>query len=407
HEYEADNFVLEQGVSAQGYQLLLIRKAVGSGSYAFANSFNHSLTKKRITMMKKSKSNPWMKSKALYVIPVAALALSAFATPKFVAPIEETVTKLEGKGTEKSAILQALEEEKEQIKIEEISGEAAASVDEAVEKALGEAQPLIVLNGKIFEIPKDAKDINLKRMHEEQLTKLLNINVEDIESIAVLKKDEATKIWGDKGANGVIVITTKKETKEPERQNVVYNKETGTNDPVLKDLVKKLPGAKMDDEGNITVNGKSVSKIMLDDKSIFNNNDTIYNVPAVRAQYPGGDLEIFKFLSENIRYPKLCHEFGVQGRVIVNFVIEKDGSITHIEKVRGAERTLSEVEVTSYKQDHPDSPEQLEAGQDLGDLLFEEAKRVLELMPKWEPAKDEDGNPVRSIFNLPVMFRLQ
>ena len=407
HEYEADNFVLEQGVSAQGYQLLLIRKAVGSGSYAFANSFNHSLTKKRITMMKKSKSNPWMKSKALYVIPVAALALSAFATPKFVAPIEETVTKLEGKGTEKSAILQALEEEKEQIKIEEISGEAAASVDEAVEKALGEAQPLIVLNGKIFEIPKDAKDINLKRMHEEQLTKLLNINVEDIESIAVLKKDEATKIWGDKGANGVIVITTKKETKEPERQNVVYNKETGTNDPVLKDLVKKLPGAKMDDEGNITVNGKSVSKIMLDDKSIFNNNDTIYNVPAVRAQYPGGDLEIFKFLSENIRYPKLCQYFGVQGRVIVNFVIEKDGSITHIEKVRGAGKTLSEVEVTSYKQEHPDSPEQLKAGQDLGDLLFEEAKRVLELMPKWEPAKDEDGNPVRSIFNLPVMFRLQ
>lgn len=358
-------------------------------------------------MMKKMKSNPWMKSKALYVIPVAALALSAFATPKFVAPIEETVTKLEGKGTEKSAILQALEEEKEQIKIEEISGEAAASVDEAVEKALGEAQPLIVLNGKIFEIPKDAKDINLKRMHEEQLTKLLNINVEDIESIAVLKKDEATKVWGDKGANGVIVITTKKETKEPESQNVVYNKQTGTNDPVLKDLVKKLPGAEMDDDGNITVNGKSVSKIMLDDKSIFNKNDTIYNVPAVRAQYPGGDLEIFKFLSENIRYPKLCQYFGVQGRVIVNFVIEKDGSITHIEKVRGAERTLSEVEVTSYKQDHPDSKEQLEAGQDLGDLLFEEAKRVLELMPKWEPAKDEDGNSVRSIFNLPVMFRLQ
>ena len=100
HEYEADSYVLGHGVSAQGYQLLLIRKAVGSGSYTFANSFNHSLTKKRIAMMKKSKSNPWMRSKALYVIPVAALALCAFATPKFVAPIEETVTNLEGKGTD-------------------------------------------------------------------------------------------------------------------------------------------------------------------------------------------------------------------------------------------------------------------------------------------------------------------
>ena len=434
HEYEADNFVLRQGVSAQGYQLLLIRKAVGSGSYAFANSFNHSLTKKRITMMKKMKSNPWMRSKALYVIPVAALALSAFATPKFVAPIEETVTKLEGKVTENSANLQTSEEKRKVVELKNVSKVLVDGKEmtpqEAMEAVKGKEiqnslttqpdgsealsiktrgykdalQPLIVLNGKIYEIPKDAaKDFN----SEEQLTKLLNINAEDVESIAVLQKDEATKVWGDKGANGAIVINTKKETKEPERQNVVYNKETGTSEPVLKDLVKKLPGAEMDGDGNITVNGKSVAKIMLNDKDVFNNNDTIYNVPAVRAQYPGGDSEVFKFLSENIRYPKLCQYFGVQGRVIVRFVIEKDGSITHIEKVRGAGKTLSEVEVTSYKQEHPDSPEQLKAGQDLGDLLFGEAKRVMELMPKWEPGKDKDGNAVRSFFNLPFMFRLR
>ena len=434
HEYEADNFVLRQGVSAQGYQLLLIRKAVGSGSYAFANSFNHSLTKKRITMMKKMKSNPWMRSKALYVIPVAALALSAFATPKFVAPIEETVTKLEGKVTENSANLQTSEEKRKVVELKNVSKVLVDGKEmtpqEAMEAVKGKEiqnslttqpdgsealsiktrgykdapQPLIVLNGKIYEIPKDAaKDFN----SEEQLTKLLNINPEDVESIAVLQKDEATKIWGDKGSNGAIVITTKKETKEPESQNVVYNKQTGTNEPVLKDLVKKLPGAEMDEDGNITVNGKSVAKIMLNDKDVFNNNDTIYNVPAVRAQYPGGDSEVFKFLSENVRYPKLCQYFGVQGRVIVRFVIEKDGSITHIEKVRGAGKTLSEVEVTSYKQEHPDSPEQLKAGQDLGDLLFEEAKRVMELMPKWEPGKDKDGNAVRSFFNLPFMFRLR
>ena len=406
HEYEADNFVLEQGVSAQGYQLLLIRKAVGSGSYAFANSFNHSLTKKRITMMKKSKSNPWMRSKALYVIPVAALALSAFATPKFVAPIEETVTKLEGKGTENSANLQVLEQENEPVVQKDMAQSSTENVtSEEVKQQDTDEQPLFVLDGKIIEV---SKDVNFETMNsEEQFSSLLNINVEDIESITVLKNDAATKVWGDKGANGVIVITTKKETKEPERQNVVYNKETGTYDPVLKDLIKKLPRAEMDDEGNITVNGKSVTKIMLDDKSIFNKNDTIYNVPAVRAQYPGGDPEIFKFLSENIRYPKLCQYFGVQGRVIVNFVIEKDGSISHINKTRAPSQTLTEVTVQTYKKDHLDSEEQLEAGQDLGELLYEEAVRVLKLMPKWEPAKDKDGNPVRSIFNLPVMFRLQ
>ena len=407
HEYEADNFVLEQGVSAQGYQLLLIRKAVGSGGYPFANSFNHSLTKKRITMMKKSKSNPWMKSKALYVIPVAALALSAFATPKFVAPIEETVTKLEGKGTENSANLQVLEQENEPVVQKDMAQSSTENVilEEAKQQDT-EERPLIVLNGKIFEIPKDAKNINLKRMHEEQLTKLLNINVEDVESIAVLQKDEATKIWGDKGSNGAIVIATKKETKEPESQNVVYNKQTGTNDPVLKELVKKLPGAKMDDEGNITVNGKSVTKIMVDGKEAFNIGDSIFNVPAVNAKYPGGEGELYKFLSMNIRYPKLCQSFGVQGRVIISFVVEKDGSITEIKKLRGPGMELSEVDVTSYKEKNPESTEEPKVGQDLGELLYEEGVRVLKAMPKWEPAKDKDGNIVRSRFNLPIMFRL-
>ena len=412
HEYEADNFVLEQGVSAQGYQLLLIRKAVGSGSYAFANSFNHSLTKKRITMMKKIKSNPWMKSKALYVIPVAALALSAFATPKFVAPIEETVSKLEGKGTENSANLQTSEEKRKVVELKNVSKvlvdgkemtpqEAMEAVKgkeiqnslitqpdgtEALSiKTRGTKDALIVLNGKIYESPKDAaKDIN----SEEQLTKLLNIDPEDVESITVLQKDAAIAKWGDKGANGAIVINTK------------------SKDDV-KELVKKLPGAEMDGDGNITVNGKSVAKIMLNDKEVLNNNDTIYNVVKERAKFPGGDEECFKFMSENIRYPKLCHEFGVQGRVIVRFVIEKDGSISHIEKTRAPSQALTEVEIQTYKKEHPDSQEKLEPGQDLGDLLFEEAKRVMELMPKWEPGKDEDGNPVRSIFNLPVMFRLR
>ncbi len=337
--------------------------------------------------MKKSKSNPWMKSKALYVIPVAALALSAFATPKFVAPIEETVTKLEGKGTENSANLQVLEQEMNPAAQKDMTQSSTENVIlEEVKQQDTEGRPLFVLDGKIIEV---SKDVNFGTMNsEEQFSSLLNINVEDIESITVLKNEEATKIWGDKGANGVIVITTK------------------SKDDV-KELVKKLPGAEMDDDGNITVGGKSVAKIMLEDKTIFNNNDTIYNVVKERAKFPGGDEACFKFLSENVRYPKLCHEFGVQGRVIVRFVVEKDGSITHVEKVRGVGKTLSEVEVTSYKQEHPDSPEQLKAGQDLGDLLFGEAKRVMELMPKWEPAKDKDGNAVRSFFNLPFMFRLQ
>ena len=310
HEYEADDYVLRQGVSAQNYQLLLIKKAVGSGSYAFANSFNHSLTKKRITMMKKIKSNPWMRSKALYVIPVAALALSAFATPKFVAPIEESVAKLEGKGTEVSANRQALEEERKVVELKEA--------------------PRIVVDGKEM-APKEA----MKAVQGKEIK--INLNAQPDGSTALSIKTEAS---GEKA---------------------------------------EVPEAK---------------------------EDSIYNVVAHNASFPGGDTECFKFLAEKMRYPKLCQEFGVQGRVIVQFVVEKDGSISNIHKVRGPSEELSQVEVESYKKDNPDATELPKEGQDLGELLYEEAERVMKLMPKWEPAKDKDDNIVRSHFMLPIIFRL-
>ena len=83
HEYEADDYVLRQGVSCHSYSELVIRKAVGANSYTFANNFNHSLTKKRITMMLKTNSGRSRRSRVLYVLPMIALALSAFATPEF------------------------------------------------------------------------------------------------------------------------------------------------------------------------------------------------------------------------------------------------------------------------------------------------------------------------------------
>ena len=77
HEYEADLTVLRKGINAKDYQLLIIQKVVGSGSYTFANNFNHSSLKKRITMMIKEKSNPWARLKYLYILPIAAICMIA------------------------------------------------------------------------------------------------------------------------------------------------------------------------------------------------------------------------------------------------------------------------------------------------------------------------------------------
>ena len=100
HEYEADDYVLHQGISLHNYQALLVKKSLANTSYAFANNFNHSLIKKRIYMMNHPKSNPWLRSKVLYILPATLVVLTVFATPKLNEKVGEIVERVE-KATEK------------------------------------------------------------------------------------------------------------------------------------------------------------------------------------------------------------------------------------------------------------------------------------------------------------------
>lgn len=104
--------------------------------------------------------------------------------------------------------------------------------------------------------------------------------------------------------------------------------------------------------------------------------DRIYDLVETNAEFPGGQNECYKFLASQVKYPVKCMQEGIQGRVIVSFVVNRDGSI---------------VEVKATKSPHP--------------ALSKEAERVISLMPKWKPAM-QGGKTVRSRFNLPVMFRL-
>ena len=82
HEFEADNGVINTGVDATKYQLLLVKKAVGTRLYSMSNGFNHSKLKKRITMMLKERTNRWARLKLLLAVPVMAGALYVFAQPE-------------------------------------------------------------------------------------------------------------------------------------------------------------------------------------------------------------------------------------------------------------------------------------------------------------------------------------
>ena len=105
-------------------------------------------------------------------------------------------------------------------------------------------------------------------------------------------------------------------------------------------------------------------------------NDMVFDVVEVMPQFPGGQIAMMKYIMENMKYPEQAMKEGIQGRVTVRFIVEKDGSISDVKPVLSV---------------HP--------------LLNKEAVRVVESMPKWTPGK-HNGKPVRVRFNLPVMFKL-
>ena len=261
HEYEADDYVLHQGVSLRDYQNLLIRKAVGASSYTFANNFNHSLTKKRITMMCKKKSNPWMRSKALYAVPMVAIALSAFATPAFVNPIE-----------------------------------------------------------------KDMESGGTSSLTEGKVTNNFPIGQTDQQ-----KKKGTAKMKGDK----------------------------------VLDTCDKLP------------------------------------------EFEGGQEQLMKLLQANVRYPETAQSMGVQGRIVVKFIVEKDGSVSDVKVCKkDITPSLESATVITYA-DEEDKPKPTEEElRKATKALEEETIRVARLTSgKWTPG-EQDGQKVRVKFSLPLTFRL-
>ena len=103
----------------------------------------------------------------------------------------------------------------------------------------------------------------------------------------------------------------------------------------------------------------------------------VFDIVEQQPLFPGGPAALLKYLSENTKYPVVAQENGVQGRVTVQFVVEKDGSISDVHVLRGVDPSLDK-----------------------------EAVRVVKSMPRWTPGK-QNGITVRVNYRVPVLFRLQ
>ena len=211
HEYEADETVINEGVNAKEYQLLLIKKAVGTRLYSMANSFNHSKLKKRITMMLKEKSNPWARLKYLYVLPLAAIAVTAFARPEISETMEEiSVAKVNDlaaiveKKSEENVVKEPADTAKNKVIVVGYRAEKKDSVLTSGEKEVavsvrgisGEEKTLVIINGK----ESDYEVVNA-------------LNPERIESISVIGAEKAIKIYGEKAKDGLMNIKLYSEKK--------------------------------------------------------------------------------------------------------------------------------------------------------------------------------------------------
>lgn len=103
----------------------------------------------------------------------------------------------------------------------------------------------------------------------------------------------------------------------------------------------------------------------------------IFSHVEVMPQFPGGERELLKWLTDNINYPVIAAEQGIQGRVILRFVVKPDGSVDNVEVQRSLDPSCDK-----------------------------EAVRVVKKMPKWIPGK-QNGNPVYVYYTLPIQFKLQ
>ena len=103
----------------------------------------------------------------------------------------------------------------------------------------------------------------------------------------------------------------------------------------------------------------------------------VFDVVEVMPSFPGGQAALLQYLNSHVKYPVVAQENGIQGRVTISFVVERDGSITDVKVARSVDPSLDK-----------------------------EAARVVSSMPRWTPGK-QNGSAVRVKFNVPVVFRLQ
>ena len=325
-EYMADARVLENGYDSKTYQYHLLGLSHQKAAVTIYNSFNVLPLKKRIKMMNKKRTKEIGRTKYLMFLPLAALLM-------IVSNIE-TVART----TKKIAV------------------EVIEAVDPQTEQPAPEVQ-----DPQVAPQPEqDTKTVTYKG-------KVVDKDGKPIQGVKILSVPNSTPTEVTTQADGSF------EFKASPKAKLLFLYQDGNKKKGISFTDERLP---KENKTNWTiVYNEKWNEVMQSEPGPPDN--PIFEVVEHMPEFTGGGMPaLMEYLSKNIKYPEAAMKKGIQGRGIVQFVVEKDGSITNVKILRGVD------------------PE-----------LDKEAVRVVSAMPKWKPGTQR-GEAVRVRFTVPVMFRL-
>lgn len=345
-EYMADEKVLETGHDSRTYQYHLLGLSHHKAAATIYNSFNVLPLKKRITMMNKRRTRAIGRTKYLMFLPLAALLMIvsnieavARATQKITAEVMEAVTPAETPEVQPQPenIAPLPKQEPDNIAPSPQTEMNVAPIPQQ------EKSKKVTYKGKIVddEAGNPISDVKIIIDHKYQSITKSTVNAQG--EFRIETSPEASILFEHTKSDGskLVRFCTPKVLAQMNPDNMV---------------IELIP--------------------YIDIKTAATESD-VYEVVENMPEFPnGGMTALMKYLSDNIRYPEAAHKAGIQGRVTVQFVVGKDGSIGNVSILRGVNADLDA-----------------------------EAIRVISSMPKWKPGTQK-GEPVKVKYTVPVMFRL-
>ena len=405
HEFEADEAVIASGVNAKQYQLLIIKKAVGARLYSIANSFNHSLTKKRITMMCKEKSSKWSRAKALYILPVAAVAALSFST------VENANAEPTGKVNEIVAdgTISGVENNAQVVEVDSICEIDQVPTNDGPEKIcqVVEVQPefpggmkeMMKYIQSNLKYPEAAKAAGAEGKAFVQFVVKADGSISDVqimrssgdasldaEALRVVKSMPKWKHAMNKGkavnvkfvlpivyklpkednGNGVYVSEKTKEKLLVVSGGAIYDGDINDIAPETIESIEivKFPDLTPELQEKLKQTGKEAVMYInfkKEKSASVAGNEAVFTVCEKMPEFPGGQQELMKYLSTKTKYPKEARDAEVMGKVFVRFLVNKEGSVVDANVLKGEySKYVYSAEAISLKNHIAKKQEELE-----------------------------------------------